>query len=266
MRLPLDLSTRVAAVHRLLAETGARHCCYLCKRRVRSFLPYRSGARGRSPVAQALEVIGSDVDNFYCPRCGCHDRERHLAMYFDRLGYWRRVTGADVLHFAPEAHIVPKIVASRPRSYTRADLLAASGDVQRMDVTAIPLETASIDLLICNHVLEHVLDDARALAEIARVLRPRGVAVLQTPWSPVLSQSFSDPAIVSDALRARLFGQEDHVRVYGSDLFDRIAAAGLKVRRHRHSDLLHDLEPSYFGVNVSEELIVGEKAVDGLVT
>lgn len=241
-----------------MALLGTGRCCYLCRRQVRRFLPYRPG-QAPSPVTRALEVIGSDTLNFECPACGCHDRERHLAMFFDRLGFWTRIAGADVLHFAPEARLAPRVEAAGPASYVQADLIASSPQMRSMDLTAMPLEDGSIDLLICNHVLEHVPDDRRAFSEVARVLRPGGRAVLQTPWSPILSLSFSDPSVTSEAMRHRLFGQEDHVRVYGLDLFTRIEEAGLVVHRHRHADTLADLDAAYYGVNPREELIVAEK-------
>lgn len=259
MQLPETFRRQARRARRLYALAGSSHRCYLCDRALRRFLPYRDGVRSLSPVTRALEVIGSDVENFACPACGCHDRERHLAMYFDRLDLWSRLRGATVLHFAPEGALSPRIAARNPASYLRADLVPATADVQRMDITRIPLADGSVDVVICNHVLEHIPDDRRALAELARVTRPGGIAVLQTPWSPLLDKMFSDPAVTSEELRNRLFGQEDHVRVYGHDLFRRIADAGFAVRRYSHEETLHGLDAVYFGVNAREDLVLATR-------
>jgi len=97
------LSSRaIRLVSRGFAILGSAKLCYACNRRVGRFLPYRGGWKDVPPRIRALDVIGSDVENFSCPRCGAHDRERHLLMYFDRAGMWKRIAGAAVLHFAPE--------------------------------------------------------------------------------------------------------------------------------------------------------------------
>ena len=96
------LSSRaMGLVARGLAILGSAKLCYACNKRVGRFLPYRGGWKDVPPLIKVLDVIGSDVENFSCPRCGAHDRERHLLMYFDHAGMWKRIAGANVLHFAP---------------------------------------------------------------------------------------------------------------------------------------------------------------------
>lgn len=98
-----------------------------------------------------------------------------------------------------------------------------------MDLTALTLADASCSLVWCSHVLEHIPDDRRAIAEIARVLAPGGVAVIQVPIGG--PTTLEDPAVVDPRERARLYWQEDHVRLYGLDLAERLAAAGLAASR-----------------------------------
>lgn len=237
-------------------EAASRHDCYLCRQQIKTFRSWRGGSSNMPAIHHALGIIGSDVDNFLCPACKCHDRERHLAMYFDRLGLWARFAGATVLHVAPEANLVPRIVAAKPAEYIRADMMPASPEIRQMDITRIPLPDAGVDVVICNHVLEHIPDDRRALSELARVSRPGAIAILQTPWSPLLNDMFCDPTVTRDELRLRLFGQEDHVRVYGHDLFRRIEEAGFRVERHSHTATLSDFDPARYGVNVEEDLVL----------
>lgn len=237
---------------------GSSKSCYICKKTFRSFMPFRGGYAS-PPFVRELDVIGSDVENFSCPYCGCHDRERHLYMYLDKLNLWIRLTGSSVIHFAPEDKIAKRIMSQNPALYVKADLVPGSLDIEKIDITAIPKPNESFDLLICNHVLEHVPDDRRALSEIFRILKPGGYAILQTPYSSFLSNSFSDSSINTDALRLRYYGQEDHVRLYGRDLFARIEGSGLSVRVHTHAQWLSEFDASIYGVNPREDLILGVK-------
>jgi len=78
---------------------GSSHCCYICRNRFGHFIPFRESV---SPFIRMLKCVGSDVNNYLCPFCGCNDRERHLVMYFDELHLWNEIKDAKVLHFAPE--------------------------------------------------------------------------------------------------------------------------------------------------------------------
>jgi SAM-dependent methyltransferase len=111
--------------------------------------------------------------------------------------------------------------------YVSADLSVAA-DV-RLDVTALPFADRSFDAVVCNHVLEHVDDDRAAMNEFRRVLRPDGWAILQSPLDPSRPITYEDPSVKEPADRERLFGQFDHVRLYGRDYYDRLDAAGFDV-------------------------------------
>ena len=94
--------------------------------------------------------------------------------------------------------------------------------MSRMDVTNLDLPDQAFDVVLCSHVLEHVPDDRAAMRELARVLRPDGIAILQTPWDPDLAVTDEDPSITDVAEREQRFGQSDHSRMYGRDLLDRL--------------------------------------------
>jgi SAM-dependent methyltransferase len=97
--------------------------------------------------------------------------------------------------------------------------------MQRCDITDIPQPDGAFDIVICNHVLEHVPDDRKAMRELRRVLRPGGLAVLQHPVQD-RPDTYEDFSVVDATERLRVFGQEDHVRIYGWDMLDRLRAAG----------------------------------------
>jgi SAM-dependent methyltransferase len=98
-----------------------------------------------------------------------------------------------------------------------------------MDLIHTPFDDESFDAAICVHVLEHVSDDVRALAELVRILRPGGWAIIQTPVDKAREHTFENPLATSPSERERLFGQDDHVRVYGRDFPARLARAGFEV-------------------------------------
>jgi ubiquinone/menaquinone biosynthesis C-methylase UbiE len=131
--------------------------------------------------------------------------------------------------------------------------------MEAIDATQIPHPNESVDFLICNHVLEHVPDDRRALSEFYRVLRRGGHAVLQTPFSPILCNAFEDGGITSDDLRNICYGQEDHVRLYGQDLFTRIEAAGFTLLLRQNGEFFSEQDSAYYGVNPREDLILVRK-------
>ncbi len=159
-----------------------------------------------------------------CWQCGSLERDRLVWLFFDH----RRdlvAPGMEILHVAPEAALRPRLERAASR-YVCGDLTGAFGD-RRLDVTALPFPDRSFDAVICNHVLEHVADDRSAMLELRRVLRDGGWALLLVP--DVDEQcTIEDPSITEPAERLRRFGQEDHVRRYGLDYLDRLAAAGFK--------------------------------------
>lgn len=231
---------------------GGSRECPLCGHQVWRFMPYRNGSAGTPPLITALDVIGSDVDHFECPRCGGHDRERHLLMYFRAGGLMDWLPGRSVLHFAPERHLSRRLTAAGLACYIPCDLYPQSVDVVRVDMLDMQFEPGSFDLVIANHVLEHVGDVAKALLEVFRVLKPGGLAVLQTPYSTKLHHTWSDPGIDSDDARLHAHGQEDHVRLFGRDVFGIIEAAGFESKVRQHADALQEFDAGRFGVNPHE--------------
>ncbi len=215
-----------------------------------------------SPLMKALGTVGSDVDHFSCPKCLAHDRERHLLLYFTKLDFKSQIKNSRVLHFAPEPAIKKFIESWGPAEYIRGDLFPANDDIRRLDICALPFGNGSFDMVIANHVLEHVADDARALSEIFRILKPGGRAVLQTPYASALSTTFEDPALTGPEMRLHLYGQEDHVRLYGRDIFRRFSASGMVSEMKSHAELLPDMDFRVYGVNPEEPLMLFAKSAN----
>jgi len=241
---------RVFAYARALMRLSPGYC-NVCNRSVLGFLPYRIGEAALSPILRDLDLVGSDLERFGCPHCGATDRERHLMAYMQRTGLLE-LAGKRVLHLAPEKNLRLIIKAAGPAEYIQGDLFPVDAQITRVDITAMQFPDEHFDLLIANHVLEHVQDDIAALREIVRVLRPRGHVILQTPYAAKLECSLALPHISSDAARLALYGQEDHVRLYGTDIFERITHAGLLSRVEFHGNLLPDMDAHLHGMNQRE--------------
>ena len=203
------IALRVAA---RLGE-GTRVTCPICGLSLRFFFPFGVGGRIR---AHAL-----------CPGCGSLERDRaawlHISRSPQRLG-----AGTRLLHIAPERALEPKLRKLLGASYLTGDLARSDVD-RRVSVEALPFGDASFDAIICNHVLEHVGDDRKAMAELRRVLVPGGWALLQVPLSPDLEVTDEDPSVTSPRERKRRFGQHDHVRSYGRDYVQRLVDAGFRL-------------------------------------
>ncbi|MFK2903231.1 methyltransferase domain-containing protein [Dyella ginsengisoli] len=238
---------------------GGRCHCVMCGHRVWCFMPYMRGSAGVPELMRVINTVGSDPDWFECPRCGAHDRERHLLMYLEKTDMLMGMRGKAVLHFAPEKRLALRISDVAPARYVPCDLYPSSPDVQRVDMLQMQFADQSFDVVIANHVLEHVDDDLKALKEIHRVLKSGGHAILQTPYSAKLHRTWQDPGIDTDAARLQAYGQADHVRLFGRDIFDRIVAAGFECHVQQHADLLGDVDARSCGVNPIEPLFLFRK-------
>ena len=134
-----------------------------------------------------------------------------------------------VLHFAPEQAFLKRFRKLKHLDYTTTDLHSPIADV-KADICDLPFEDNSYDFIICNHVLEHIPDDTKAMQELYRVLAPGGIAILQIPYDKDRKTTFEDNSITDRKERARIFGQYDHVRIYGMDYFDKLASVGFTVK------------------------------------
>ncbi|MGY5847177.1 class I SAM-dependent methyltransferase [Salegentibacter sp. HM20] len=133
-----------------------------------------------------------------------------------------------VLHFAPEQAFYNRFRKLKNLDYTTTDLNSPLADV-KADICDLPFKEAEFDFILCNHVLEHIPDDTKAMQELYRILKPGGTAILQIPQELERETTFEDDSITDPKERARIFGQYDHVRVYGRDYFDKLRSIGFRV-------------------------------------
>jgi len=185
--------------------------CPICSKHYRKFLPY-----GRiKPRENAL-----------CPNCLSLERHRLMWLYLkEKTPFFR--TNLDVLHIAPEVCFIRRFDKLHRTGYVTADIESPLAKI-KMDIHQIPFGANTFDVVLCNHVLEHVRDDIKAMQEIHRVLKPGGFAILQVPFfNPVPDVTFEDNTIVDKREREKIFGQDDHVRKYGRDYISRIRMSGL---------------------------------------
>ena len=188
---------------------GIKHYCPCCGWHLQKLIPYGLVLR----------------QNALCPRCGSLERHRLLWLYFrDRTNLF--TDRLRLLHFAPERIFETVFKSLDNLDYITADLYSDSAMV-KMDITDITYEDDSFDAIICSHVLEHIMDDRKAMREMLRVLKPGGWAIIMVPISRDVT--FEDPSIVTPEDRERFFGQWDHVRFYGQDIKDRLESAGFDV-------------------------------------
>lgn len=133
-----------------------------------------------------------------------------------------------VLHFAPEQAFYKLFRNQKNLDYTTTDLFSPLADV-KADICNLPFDDNQYDVILCNHVLEHIPDDTKAMQELYRVLKPGGMAILQIPQDLKRATTFADDSITDQKERAKIFGQYDHVRIYGRDYFDKLRSIGFKV-------------------------------------
>lgn len=142
-------------------------------------------------------------------------------------------SGLKVLHMAPEQCFL-RPFQKLSHEYITADLHSPIADI-KADITNLPFENNSFDIVFCNHVLEHIPDDTKAMLELYRVMKKGGMGIFQIPQDMTRTETFEDDSIVDPKERAKIFGQYDHVRVYGRDYFEKLRAVGFQVEEVNYS-------------------------------
>jgi SAM-dependent methyltransferase len=237
---------------RLTTLAGRGRWCVYCHNKVDHWQSYRGGACDDLPLMARLDAVGSHLERFGCPHCKSHDRERHLHLFFDRLGIWQSIRGAKVLHMAPEQNFGRAVKNHGPALYVNGDLHPADASVQKINLESIAYPDETFDFVISNHILEHVSNLPAALGEVHRILRRGGRFVCQTPYASRLTKTFEEPLLQTEADRLFFYGQEDHVRLFGLDIEQTIAGAGFVGRLRPHSEILPHIDPDRMGVNEKE--------------
>lgn len=203
--------------------------CPICEISYRKFLPY-----GRlNPRPNAL-----------CPDSLSLERHRLMWLYLrDRTDFFNKPH--KLLHIAPELCFIKHFKGMDNLDYTTADIESPLADV-KMDVHDIPFNDNTFDVVFCNHVMEHVDDDIKAMSEIHRVLKPGGWAIIQSPQDYSREETLEDPTITDPKERERIYWQNDHVRLFGMDYGKRLEKAGFQVTEDRYvMELAEDVVKKY---------------------
>jgi SAM-dependent methyltransferase len=254
----LPKSFRVEA--RKLLYRGSAIVCPLCQNSVRTYLSWG----GDLEVLERRKVVGGmRRTHDQCPVCRSSDRTRLIMLYL-RSVLSVQMNPLKILHFAPEQGLYLWLSKFPQLGYQAADLdlrryRHLEGIIQT-DITDLPFESETFDVVICSHVLEHVPDDLKAMAEMKRVLKPDGRALLMVPLATDGLPTDEDPSIVDIPTREQRFGQWDHVRLYSPDDFmARLVSAGFETTAFdAFAALPH--EASELGLNPLETLIVASPA------
>jgi SAM-dependent methyltransferase len=243
--VPGKYRPQIGRLARAMRYAGTRVMCPCCRWHFRRFLP--------------AGVVVKRA-NASCPRCGSLERHRLLWLYLknrtDLFDLNHRV-----LHFAPEPIFAKVFRTMSSLYYVTADLSSARAGI-KTDIMAIACKDNSFDVVLCNHVLEHVLDDQKAMRELFRVLRPGGWAILQSPIDIQRAKTLEDPTITSPEDRERVFGQSNHLRLYGRDYKERLEKAGFRVNVDDYVRRLDGHTANKYGVK-HEEIYFCTKPTDG---
>lgn len=170
---------------------------------------------------------GTQRNNVLSPSTLSLERHRLLWLYLKNETNFFSAP-KKVLHFAPEQAFYKLFRNQKNLEYTTTDLLSPLADV-KADICNLPFSDNTYDVILCNHVLEHIPDDTKAMQELFRVLKPGGMGIFQIPQDLNRAATFSDDSITDQKERSKIFGQYDHVRIYGRDYFDKLRSIGFEV-------------------------------------
>lgn len=194
-------------------HSGDKFYCPICEGRFRTFLSSGDLTMG--------DVIHK---NTRCPRCGSEPRQRILWLFLkNKTDFF---TGKNkVLHFAPE-----HCFHNRLRRMSNLDYVSVDIDPKKamlgMDITDIRFKDNTFDYIFCLHVLEHVQNDVKAMGELFRVIKQKGKAIIMVP---IVGDTTMEEKIDAPEERIKYYGQIDHVRLYGSDIKNRLESIGFFV-------------------------------------
>ncbi len=212
------------------------------------------------PVIKEKEIIGAGRrPNNICPRCYSTDRDRLIYTYLKKYSpiFEEELS---VLHIAPSGSLKSLLSSLKNLNYQSGvkyhEGFYYSKNISLIDITELIFKDNSFDVIFCNHVLEHIHDDRKAMGELFRVLKPRGWAILQVPISHLLDKTYENPTITDPKEREAHFGQFDHVRIYGKDYVNRLSEIGFRVKEFIPSTKIKEKNIERFAINKNEILFV----------
>ncbi len=211
---------------------------------------YTDPIDGKSFKAFLPYGYGVQRDNVLSPSTLSLERHRLLWLYLkNETNFF--TSCIKLLHFAPEQAFLKRFRKLNNIDYTTTDIESPLADI-KADICNLPFKDNEFDVILCNHVLEHVRDDKKAMAELYRVMKPGGWGIFQIPQDLKREVTFEDDSITDPKKRARIFGQYDHVRIYGRDYFDKLRSAGFKVKEIQYQEQLDEKSIEKYVLNHTE--------------
>ncbi|WP_242133475.1 class I SAM-dependent methyltransferase [Aestuariivivens marinum] len=197
---------------------------------------YTDPIDGRSFKTFLPYGYGIQRENVLSPSTLSLERHRLLWLYLkNKTNFFN--DNLKVLHFAPEQAFYKRFRKLKNLGYITTDLNSPLADV-KADICNLPFSDNSFDVILCNHVLEHIQDDTKAMQELYRVMKPGGWGIFQIPLDLKREKTFEDNSIIDKNERAKIFGQYDHVRIYGRDYFDKLRRIGFQVNEVDYTSTL----------------------------
>ncbi|MBN2668731.1 MAG: methyltransferase domain-containing protein [Bacteroidales bacterium] len=222
---------------------GNKQYCPICEGHFRKFLPYG--------------YTDTNSENRLCPSCLSLERHRQIWKYLENeTNIFTQPT--KLLHIAPEQSFYQKFKKIKTLDYYTGDLESPLAKYH-FDIHQIPFDDNSFDVVMCNHVLEHVSDEFKASSEIYRVLKPGGWAILQVPINPTFETTYEDASITNPKEREKHFGQYDHVRWHGLDYPKRLEKSGFKVESLDYTNTFSATEIERMRLPIGELLYIARK-------
>lgn len=208
---------------------GQGFVCNNCGQSYSRFVPAYPLEPNREAIKKHQIIIGFG-ENTYCPNCMCGARERLvLAILQNDI----EIKGKKILHLSPEKSIYDyispraKVITGdiEPGFYKKTD-----PNIITLDATSFTFENDTFDIVIGNHMLEHIPEDFKAMKEFYRILKRGGTAILQVPYSVNIAKTLEEPFINDRKRQSKLFGQNDHVRIFKlTEYMERLRNAGFRV-------------------------------------
>lgn len=215
--------------------------CSVCGKKIDKFIPldsyhYENATKFGYKYFGQGETI--NLENYLCPICGATDRERLFSLFINNYVLNKKLSGftpnkLSLLHIAPDKALSKILKNNEFFNYRSADLFMQEAD-DKIDITDLKIyRNDSFDCFICSHVLEHVIEDRKALSELYRILKRDGWGILMVPIIPTLKKTYEDNTKTTEDERWRFFGQGDHVRLYAkNDFISLMQQAGFVVTQY----------------------------------
>lgn len=213
---------------RTILLKGNSYFCPICKFKASKFLPYGQDY----DAIKKFKIIGMGRrENVLCPNCLCKDRERLVYLFLEKKLKEKKINSTSkIIHFSPEYSLENNFLRKKFTDYITADIAKGKCDID-IDLQNFNYKERNFDLVICNHVLEHIENDIIALKNIYLILKPKGLAILQAPLSTIIKKDFKKKNVNTENERLNNYGQIDHVRVFSKkNYLDKLKHVGFKIK------------------------------------